>query len=166
MRIIEETAKAEHFPAWHYAAITIGSERRVVAIFHSQTPAGPVPFWYDDPENPQRALPLLMSMSPENLGDYGEYLKRDENMRVFVAICKAIQDLPDPLFAIQAIEWVKARNIFSETNQRMVALQAMNAVEIAAQRRRRHFDQVISALILDKNPSDLVSPRGGIAKSA
>lgn len=150
MQFNEEVAPAAEFPPWHYAEVRIGKERRIVAVFHCETPAGLVAYWYDDPQHPQRALPLLRSMRPVCLGDYGLVLRQEDHMEIFVAICKAIDDLPVPLLMVQAIYWIKRRGLELATNERLVAKQAMSAVEQAAQRRRRAYDKVLQNLCVEQ----------------
>jgi hypothetical protein len=144
--ITEECADSRTFPAWHFAEVTIGDERRIVAISTVETPTGPVPFWYDDPEHPDRLMPLLASMNPVNLGDYATFIHRDDNMSLFVSLCKAIEDLPEPMYAVQAIDWIRRRGVLNEANQKMVAKQALNAVEQATRKRRGEFDRLLFQL--------------------
>lgn len=146
MRINEAYVSAKDFPAWHYVELKIGEERRVAAVFHNETPAGTIPFWYDDPDHPQRALPLLESMEPINLGDYGSVLQRDKNMEIFVALCKAIDDLPEPLITVQCIQWLNERQMFTPGSARIAVRHALNSIDMALKRRRSAFDDVMTRL--------------------
>lgn len=143
----DECVSAADFPAWLYAEITVGNEYRVVSIFHVTTPAGVVPYWYEDSENQHRGLPLLRSLRPTLLGDYGSYLQEGENLQWFVAICKVKDDLPDPLLAVQVIRWLDRRkiSIASDLAKNSVAT-AMKAVQEGVKRRRKEFDQVMSII--------------------
>ena len=146
MHINAPCASPLDFPNWHYVEASIGRSRQVCAIFHSNTPAGLVPYWYDDPDHPQRALPLLTSMSPVSLGDYGTILARGRNMSIFVGICKAIDDLPDPLVAVQVIHWIEKRLKPDEDVSRFAIRQALHAIQIHQDHRRQDFEHVMQIL--------------------
>lgn len=141
---------SDEFPPWFYAEIEAGSgEKRVVSLFHVPTPVGNVVYWYDDPENPQRTMPLLKAMKPVNLGDYGAFLQRSDHMSIFVALCKSIEDLPDPLHAVQIIHWVTHRQqnrVGPEVDLRAVVLLAMNAMQEVTKRRRAEFEYMMRVL--------------------
>jgi hypothetical protein len=147
MNINEEWSSPAEFKNWHFAEISIGRSRQVCSVFHSNTPVGVVPYWFDDPEHPQRALPLLKSMEPTNLGDYGDILKRGDNMSVFVALCKLLDDLPDPLMSVQCIHWIEQRrNLKDQTDKAQSAKSALHGVQLHLAQRRRDFDQLMQRL--------------------
>lgn len=146
MRMNDECVDAVSFPNWHFAEANIGQTRQVCSIFHCQTPVGTVPYWYDDPDHPQRALPLLQSMSPIVLGDYGAVLARGRNKTIFVALCKVIDDLPDPLVTVQVIHWIESRFKPTDEITRMVIKQGLHAIELYHKQRRRDFDFVFQML--------------------
>lgn len=141
---------SDEFPPWFYAEIQAGSgEKRVVSLFHVPTPVGNVVYWYDDAENPQRTMPLLKAMKPVNLGDYGAFLQRDDHMSIFVALCKAIEDLPDPLQAVQVIHWVTQRQqngIDPDAELSAVVLLAMSTMQELTKRRRAEFEYMMRVL--------------------
>lgn len=141
---------SEDFPPWFYAEIESGSgEKRVVSLFHVPTPVGNVVYWYDDPENPQRTMPLLSAMKPVNLGDYGAFLQEEDNMSIFVALCKSIEDLPDPLRAVQVIHWVKNHQQHSaEAEKSLSALVtvALDTLHEITKRRRAEFEYMMRVL--------------------
>lgn len=147
MRTNEEWASPEEFKNWHFAEVNIGRRRQVCSIFHSTTPIGVVPYWYDDPDYPQRALPLLKSMSPKNLGDYGTILKSEKNRSIFVALCKILDDLPDPLITVHCIQWIDQRRMFKEnTDTILMVNNALNGVYLQMTKRRREFETLMQRL--------------------
>ena len=142
------------FPAWFFAEIVVASEPHVVSIFHVRTPSGIVPYWYEDPENQHRGLPLLKSMKPSLLGDYGSFLALDNNMQLFVSLCKALDDLPDPLIGVQVIRWMSRRQNTDGVDGASLAdftKNAMAAVTQGIERRRAEFEQVMSYITGNKN---------------
>lgn len=148
MQLAEDCAPFQDFPESHYVEIDVGSERRVALIVHCETPLGTLPFWYDDSLHPQRALPLLQAFKPRDLGDYGAILGRNRNMEIFVAMCKVLNDLPDPLVAVQCIQWLQGRNPVAATSGRMLVRQALSAVDMALRRRRHEADHVLHRLMV------------------
>lgn len=148
-----EWVSPEEFPDWFFVEVIIGNEFRVASIFHVKTPAGKVPYWYEDPENQHRGLPLLTSMKPELLGDYGSFLEDGNNMKLFVALCKSINDLPDPLLAVQAIRWINRRQLDLSADLQSVASQAINSVTQGIKRRRREFEHVMNLIMGGSKPA-------------
>jgi hypothetical protein len=147
MVINEEWADPQEFKNWQFAEISIGRTKQVCSIFHSATPVGVVPYWFDDPDHPQRALPLLKSMAPVNLGDYGSILKQGDNMLIFVALCKLLDDLPDPLVSVQCIHWIEQRrNVKEQSDKSQAAKMSLHAVQLHLSQRRREFDQIMQRL--------------------
>lgn len=146
MRFNDRCASPIEFPNWHFAEVSIGSARQACAICHCSTPAGTIPYWYDDPERPQHALPLIQSMSPIMLGDYGAVLARGRNKSIFVALCKVISDLPDPLLTVQVIYWIEKRLAPNENVSPLDIRQALNAIELYQQKRRHDIELVFQAL--------------------
>lgn len=138
------------FPPWFYAEVESGSgEKRVVSLFHVPTPVGNVVYWFDDPETPQRTMPLLSAMKPVNLGDYGEFLRKDNHMSIFIALCKAIEDLPDPLQAVQVIHWIKVRDalkISGNSSLSELVLLALTSLQEAAKKRRLEFEYMMRVI--------------------
>lgn len=146
--MFDQYVDPDDFPAWFYAQVEAGGgEKRVVSLFHVLTPVGNVVYWYDDPENPQRTMPLLSAMRPINLGDYGGFLQQGENMSIFVALCKALEDLPDPLQAVQAIHWINQRNLYdAKADVNRVALQSLHSIEQSTKHRRSEFEYMMRVL--------------------
>lgn len=145
--MFEDYASPSDFPDWFFAEIDVSGQRRVASLFHVASPLGPVVYWFDDHEHPQRVMPLLTSMHPENLGDYGAFLQLGENMRSFVAVCKLLDDLPDPLYAMQVIRWMN-RNAQrdEELDAPDLVRRAFQALRAQTVRRRADFDFVMSVL--------------------
>lgn len=146
--MFDQYVDPDEFPAWFYAEIeAAGGEKRVVSLFHVLTPVGNVVYWYDDSENPQRTMPLLSAMRPINLGDYGGFLQQDDNMSIFVALCKALQDLPDPLQAVQAIHWIVQRNLYdAKADLNRIVLQALHSTAQSTKQRRSEFEYMMRVL--------------------
>ena len=138
----------EDFPAWCFAEIKSGDGLRVVSIFHVKTPNGVVPYWYDDPENQHLGLPLLQSFEPVLLGDYGHFLSPPERMNMFIILCKAIDDLPDPLLGTQAIRWVENKGFANARNEdlRGHMLNAVDTIAMETRRRRVEFERVMGII--------------------
>lgn len=143
---VDECVSTEQFPAWFYAEIVIGNEYRVVSIFHVHTPAGLVPYWYEDHENPHRGLPLTKALRPVLLGDYGSYLAEADNMAWFVALCRVLDDLPDPLQTVQVIRWLVRRGIAYGHNARTDAANALAEVTASMKRRQSDFEKIWSLI--------------------
>lgn len=159
--IFDGYVDSNEFPPWFYAEIeTISGDKRVVSLFHVPTPVGNVVYWYDDPINPQRTMPLLKAMKPINLGDYGAFLQRDDNLSVFVALCKSIQDLPDPLSAVQIIHWIANRRMHrvdAEDDLASLVSLALKAMQEATMRRRAEFEYMMRVLAGVEADSDAFS---------
>lgn len=138
------------FPAWFFAEVELGGDKRVVSIIHVQTPTGPVPYWVEDPDNQHRGLPLFKVMNPRLLGDYGTILERPLHMSIFVGLCHHLQDLPDPLTCVQVIEWVNQNRKLVPTLQAsspvlMEAIaKAVESIQAVIQTRREAFQMVMS----------------------
>lgn len=147
MQINEEWACPDDFRNWHFVELNIGKHRHVCSIVHCDTPLGIVPYWYDDHDHPQRALPLLKSMEPVDLGDYGMILQRGENMAIFVALCKILDDLPDPLIAVQCIQWISERKSLREHPDKVrTTRSALHGIQVHLTSKRREFDQLMQRL--------------------
>lgn len=146
MKINGECVSADLFPPWHFVEMYIGSELRVGCVVHHVTDTGAAPFWFDDPENPQRAWPLLTFMRPRNLGDYGSILNQASNLQTFVALCKAVDDLPSPLVAVQCLRWLVHYGPADSTKEKSVVREAHDEVQKALKRRRKAYDAVLERL--------------------
>lgn len=144
---MEECVLAVDFPAWYYAELLIGGEARVISVFHVKTPSGVIPYWYEDPENQHRGLPLTKSMRPKLLGDYGSILAAENNIKIFVAICLEIDDLPDPLLAVQVIQWVNAQQSPWMENIQPAISDALRDVNCRLKQRRQEFERVMGILM-------------------
>lgn len=146
---VDDCASADEFPAWYYAEIKTGGEPRVVSLFHVNTHAGLVPYWYEDPESKYRGLPLLKTLEPVLLGDYGSYLAKGSNMQTFVALCKTLDDLPDPLLAVQVIRSIERRQeqggVAAGELGKMV-VQALQSNIVSQRKRRAEFNRVMDII--------------------
>lgn len=149
LQAANEFVSPQAFPAWYFAEIVVAGEFRVVSIFHVSTPSGVVPYWYEDPDNQHRALPLFKSLNATLLGDYGSFLARDSNLQIFVAICKTIDDLPDPLLAVQTIRWVNRRQMdkrYQSSHLHELVTEGLNFVKYNIRRRRKEFEHVMAVI--------------------
>lgn len=148
---LDECVKAEDFPAWCYAEIGTGSGSRVISIFHVNFNGTFIPYWYDDPENRHLGLPLYVSFKPVLLGDYASFLAESNHKMLFVAICKALNDLPDPLQCVQVIRWLENKGLGNALSEELNShvINAVNTIAMEIRNRRAEFHEVMRVLTSD-----------------
>ena len=140
----------DEFPSWFFAEVDgVGDDPWQVLLVHVETPGGLTVYWGDDPERPRRVFPLMDSMNPKLLGDYGTFLKEKGHLPLFVALSKVLQDLPEPLLVVQVIQRLKSRGVkgtepFPENTVRA----ALEWVQKRHERRRAALDEALEEPLL------------------
>jgi hypothetical protein len=145
LRIHPDAVGEKSFPAWHFAEVDLAGERTVVSVVHLALPDGVVVCGYDDPLYPERCTPILAGWGPVNIGDYAMVLHQEGNMELFIALCRALRDLPDPLIAVQSILWMRRGALGAGADLRELAKQALSASERRLRRRRLQFDRLLAS---------------------
>lgn len=102
------------FHPWTFVLLrNVGDGTRVASVHHLKKEDGVEVLWSDDPDRLTELRPLLESMGPLSLGTYEAILESPGCMEIFAAVCRATQDLPEPLLAVQVIHWVMSRRALS-----------------------------------------------------
>ena len=144
MRINGQVVSAQIFRPWQFVELLEGVDLRVAQVFHVRSPDGEsIPFWSEDPEQPFRGMPLMSSMQPRVLGDYANVLAQPGNLQRFVMICTVLDDLPEPLLAVQVIRDLARRRLEADAAHVRASLQSVRA---SLQARRDVFLQVRARL--------------------
>lgn len=137
----------------HFAQILHCDECKIVDVFkYSYTDAKTkqdvfASYFWDDPEEPVNIKPLMMEYGPVDIGDYASVITSPQNVAAYEAIIDiSTETMPDPLYVVRAIYWIRRCGGINAYDSKLMAKQAIAAVVSAQSKAREAKDRLLNEL--------------------
>lgn len=152
MKINAKLVSPQDYPVGSFARIIEDGESLIVEVFHRdyQDERGQkavAVYYWSDPDHPEISSPLSVTLSPEPLGSYESIIQSPQARPIFMSLIEAATEVPRGIYLVRAIHWILKRGGLAAYEPRLIAKQALSAVNAQAVRLRQQRNKDLSQFL-------------------